>query len=437
MNIPLRSVLICALLLAASPTRATAQCELTTLFDANQSGLSGGAVYFDLVCTTPLRISGVDVNTGAKGRRIGLSMYVVDGGTAGNLSNRAAWRQVATDDGSATSRGRDVPSPIPFTAPVLLPAGSYGVALVGAGSVHGLAHEYTLGDGTNQVYSNALYTLSLGSADDIPWTGGQARPRVWNGTLRCAPVEGTYAAFSASPTRGDSPLTVFFTDESFTSSAIVRWEWDLDGDGMVDSNASNPVFTYASCGGFDVTLAVEDARGRRSSLTKRRFVLADPRVIVASDFEGSQLPGTLQVRFTDLSSGAPTRWSWDFDGDGVADSTVQHPTWTFASAGFHEVSVTAANSCSSETRVREIYVLKNDSCSSASVLEVGSNTPFSNAGASSSLAWPCGPGGSGGVVRVHAPLRRRVPPRDLPRGQLRHHARGLRRALREPAFPRL
>jgi PKD repeat protein len=41
------------------------------------------------------------------------------------------------------------------------------------------------------------------------------------------------------------------------------------------------------------------------------------------------------VSFTDLSDGngeTITAWAWDFDGDGVTDSTVKNPTWTYNEA---------------------------------------------------------------------------------------------------------
>jgi len=49
----------------------------------------------------------------------------------------------------------------------------------------------------------------------------------------------------------------------------------------------------------------------------------------------------LTVQFTDLSSNAPTSWSWSF-GDG-GTSTAQNPSHQFASAGTYSVSLTADN----------------------------------------------------------------------------------------------
>ena len=49
------------------------------------------------------------------------------------------------------------------------------------------------------------------------------------------------------------------------------------------------------------------------------------------------------VQLTDQSSGNPTSWQWDLDGDGTADSTQRNPTRTYAAAGSYNVTLTACN----------------------------------------------------------------------------------------------
>lgn len=45
----------------------------------------------------------------------------------------------------------------------------------------------------------------------------------------------------------------------------------------------------------------------------------------------------LTVQFTDLSTGSPNTWSWDFNGDGVIDSQVKNPTYTYSAPGNYTV----------------------------------------------------------------------------------------------------
>jgi PKD repeat protein len=62
----------------------------------------------------------------------------------------------------------------------------------------------------------------------------------------------------------------------------------------------------------------------------------------------------LAVAFTDLSSAAPTAWSWDF-GDG-GTSSLQHPIHVFASPGYYTVRLTAVNNLGQDTEIKADYI---------------------------------------------------------------------------------
>jgi PKD repeat protein len=65
---------------------------------------------------------------------------------------------------------------------------------------------------------------------------------------------------------------------------------------------------------------------------------------------------SLTVNFTDLSTGDPVAWTWDF-GDGTT-STDQNPTHTFSS-GDWTVSLTAINATDSSTKTKSAYIKVN------------------------------------------------------------------------------
>ena len=75
-----------------------------------------------------------------------------------------------------------------------------------------------------------------------------------------------------------------------------------------------------------------------------------------ADFSGSPTSGTapLTVNFTDLSSGSPTGWSWDF-GDG-GNSAAQNPSHTYNSTGTYTVALTATNDFGSDTNTKTDYI---------------------------------------------------------------------------------
>jgi len=66
--------------------------------------------------------------------------------------------------------------------------------------------------------------------------------------------------------------------------------------------------------------------------------------------------GKAKVGFTDISTGFPTSWAWDFDNDGSVDSTEQNPTHTYDRVGRYTVKLTSTNGQGSDNEVKVGYV---------------------------------------------------------------------------------
>jgi PKD repeat protein len=165
---------------------------------------------------------------------------------------------------------------------------------------------------------------------------------------------GIVADFSGTPSSGTVPLTVFFSDLSM--GEITNWSWSF-GDGGT-SFERDPSHTYVFGGTYNVTLTISNAVGN-ISMVKAEYIAVAEQTPVA-DFTGTPLSGTapLTVQFTDLSTGSPTSWEWDF-GDG-GTSTVQNPSHQFTSAGTYTVSLTAANPVGSDTETKTGYVVVSE-----------------------------------------------------------------------------
>jgi PKD repeat protein len=166
------------------------------------------------------------------------------------------------------------------------------------------------------------------------------------------PAVGLWANFSAAPPTGSSPLNVQFTDRSVTDApnGVLAWQWDLNGDSVVDSTAQNPTFTYASCGSYTVSLTVNDGVHPPSTRTVAAFVVTDT---VTASFTATVLPGNL-VQLTDTSTPTPTSWAWDFDNDGLVDSTQQNPVFAAPSGNAaYQVSLTASRLCGPASVARQ------------------------------------------------------------------------------------
>ncbi len=170
-----------------------------------------------------------------------------------------------------------------------------------------------------------------------------------DGSTCNAPV----AEFSGSPTSGDAPLTVNFTDQSTNNPT--SWSWDF-GDGGT-STAQNPSHTYNNAGTYTVKLTATNDCGSDTQ-TKVDYITVTSGTCNApvADFTGSPTSGDapLTVSFTDQSTNNPTSWSWDF-GDG-GTSTAQNPSHTYNNAGTYTVKLTATNDCGSNTKTKVDYI---------------------------------------------------------------------------------
>ncbi len=120
------------------------------------------------------------------------------------------------------------------------------------------------------------------------------------------------ANFTATPTVGYAPLQVQFIDTSTAeNTTVTSWKWDFDHDGVVDSQAQNPVWTYATQGNYTVSLTVSDGQ-RTDTETKNRFVtvLPAPEFMVAI---GNVTGGFLKVQAEVMNTGAVnlTKLPWN------------------------------------------------------------------------------------------------------------------------------
>ena len=63
------------------------------------------------------------------------------------------------------------------------------------------------------------------------------------------------------------------------------------------------------------------------------------------DFSATPIEGEvpLEIQFTDQSLGEIDEWQWDFNNDGVVDSTLQNPLHIYYEAGTYSVNLTVRN----------------------------------------------------------------------------------------------
>ncbi|MBN2467013.1 MAG: PKD domain-containing protein [Deltaproteobacteria bacterium] len=178
---------------------------------------------------------------------------------------------------------------------------------------------------------------------------------------------GPVAAFSASPVSGPAPLTVNFTDES--TGNIVFWSWEF-GDGGT-SQDQNPTHQYIETGTYTVRLEVSDA----SENTAEVILEGGIEVGVSLNAEFSALPASgqppLLVNFIDLSSPEATRWEWDFDNNGIVDSTVRSPSYVYNEIGTYTVRlVVYDNDNNSNIEIKRDFIRVSEAVTTDSLIQI-------------------------------------------------------------------
>ena len=148
-----------------------------TFFASNNSGSVGGAVYFDIVAAQAVSISSLTTNVSETGDLFGMEVWTRAGTHAGFEANPGAWNLAAVGDGNAIGAGLNAQSLVTFAAPLNLPAGRTGVALL----LIGAGHHYTNG-ANNFTSADGMLRVETGSASNTPFTSPFVG-RTWNGRL--------------------------------------------------------------------------------------------------------------------------------------------------------------------------------------------------------------------------------------------------------------
>jgi len=197
---------------------------------------------------------------------------------------------------------------------------------------------WDFGDGTNSTEQHPLHVY------DVPGTysvGLTAANPYRNDTITkvgyitvMAPIQ---AVFGGSPKVVPVGDPVQFTDHSLGGPTV--WQWDF-GDGGV-SSAQNPTHSFGANGTYTVSLTASHALDS-DTLTRVSYITVIDSVAAAFNASPTQGNASLDVAFTDLSTGHPDAWSWEF-GDNET-STVQSPGYTYTVPGNYTVNLIVWNS---------------------------------------------------------------------------------------------
>jgi len=154
------------------------------------------------------------------------------------------------------------------------------------------------------------------------------------------------ASFSASPTSGNAPLTVSFSDESSSYDGLIYWLWNF-GDGTT-SEEQNPNHVYTE-GVYTVTLIIKEIDEDVNNYSISDFINIGPQPNISpvADFIIELAPNPVihqSILFTDISTdsdGTITSWNWDF-GDQTT-STARNPIHQYQNPGVYIITLTVTD----------------------------------------------------------------------------------------------
>lgn len=118
----------------------------------------------------------------------------------------------------------------------------------------------------------------------------------------------------------------------------------------MNPNGSSVKWTYSSGQSFNSAMIGSDGT---------LYVVTAGGIIAIQDFTADFKEDTsnLSANFTDTSSNLPTTWAWDFNSDGIIDSTEQNPTYAYSKSGWYVVTLVVTNGFGdSSTAIKSIHV---------------------------------------------------------------------------------
>ncbi len=159
---------------------------------------------------------------------------------------------------------------------------------------------------------------------------------------------------------------------------IALYEWDVDNNGIYDYSSSSPTqnHTYAQQGTYTIRLRVTDNIGATNEATTTATIsdTSPTAVFTASPTSGL---APLTVNFFDNSTGydQPLTYAWDFDNNGIIDSTEQNPSVIYTTPGTYTVKLTVTDSDGSQSAsIMTDYITAIPAITTLTVNKAGAGT---------------------------------------------------------------
>ena len=202
--------------------------------------------------------------------------------------------------------------------------------------------QWDFGDGTTSTVANPTHAYRTPNTYVVTLTvgNGQGSAKSLPASIKVSdpnsPVPPA-ANFDFEPRSAEVGQAVRFNDASV--GRVTEWLWDW-GDGTQSSGADQP-HIWSTPNNYRVTLTVRNQYGADSATKTIQIVAKVEPPKALFDFSPKAPIAGNPVQFTDLSSGGPSSWTWDF-GDG-SGSVGRSPSHQYREAKAYTVKLTVRN----------------------------------------------------------------------------------------------
>ncbi|MBI2057346.1 T9SS type A sorting domain-containing protein, partial [Candidatus Pacearchaeota archaeon] len=177
-------------------------------------------------------------------------------------------------------------------------------------------------------------------------------------TVNVTPSVTPSVLISASSINICSGDQVIFTATPTNGGSSPSYQWKLNG-GNVGTNSSTYSNSSLSNGDQVYCIMTSNANCANPTTATSNTITISVNPLPVAQFSASNtnIDAGVCINYNDLSSGNPTSWSWTFSGAAPNSSTLKNPTnICYNTAGTYQVSLTATNSCGSDTESKLSYI---------------------------------------------------------------------------------
>jgi len=335
-----------------------------TITGSDLAGIEGVALRRPGAPDTPLQIvsqSAAQIeaaaNTAALSAALHHIVYTYSGGQPGAKANAVEIRRgSAVEVGGLSTATTEYPlhrGALLVNTEIIL----YPEELGRAGSLEGLAIHPTVGAGA----ASGTITARLKEASGSTFASNNLDAAGWT-TLHTgglAPVVGGSPLVVSADTpfvySGTLPLRISFLFEADSTGSSLLLEGFASG---VDRTRAGRALSSGTPVG-DWSGSTPALRTLSQVVPRITVIFSDLPVTAAFSVSHSTASVGEAVTFANSSTAAASAWRWDFDRDGVVDSTDRNPIYIYTSPGVFDVELVAVNGSNedSETKLGLITVV--------------------------------------------------------------------------------